>query len=311
MPTILVTGASGFLGAHVVAAAARRGWNARAGVRDATGAWRLRALAPAAAMVACDLLSGPLDAAVDGVDAVVNCAAYGVDYRQSDFERALCVNVTGAVRLARAVAERGARLIHIGTSYEYGDGEGRFDEARLLAPSGIYGVTKAAATLALQDFARREGADVVVLRPFSMYGPLEGAHKFVPQLVAAAGNGQAIDLTPGEQQRDYLYVGDVAMACLDMVEARDVPRGAALNVCSGVGLSLRALAAAAMAAAGGEPEQLRWGAKPYRPAESMRVVGDPARLKESIGWVATTGLEEGMRLTVAAEALRPRDGESA
>ena len=304
MTTLLVTGASGFLGAHVAAGALARGFDVRAGVRVSSDRTRLERLAPDATTVLLDLDSdaAALARALDGVNVVIHCAAYGVDYRQSDFATALALNVAGSMRLAIAAKQRDCRLVHVGTSYEYGTEDGVLAEERRLAPTGIYGVTKAAASLAMQDHARRTGAQIAVVRPFSMYGPLEGTHKFVPLVMHASREGRSVELTPGAQERDYLYVGDVVDACLMLAMNEDFPAGEIFNICSGTGVSLRTLANAAVSAAGGDPSVLRWGAKPYRPAESMRVIGDPAKLTAAIGWRATTSLAQGMQQTAAADA---------
>jgi nucleoside-diphosphate-sugar epimerase len=121
-------------------------------------------------------------------------------------------------------------------------------------------------------------------------------------VMSASRTGRTVDLTPGEQQRDYLYVGDVVTACLKLAVATPFPAGEIFNICSGRGIGLRALANAAVAAAGGDPTMLRWEAKPYRPAESMRVVGDPAKVTAAIGWHAITSLDAGMAMTAAADA---------
>lgn len=306
MTTLLVTGASGFLGAHVAAGALARGHAVRAAVRASSDRGRLDRLAPGVDVVDLDLADtdpAALAHALAGVDAVVHCAAYGVDYRQSDFATALALNVAASMRLAGAAAAAGCRVVHVGTSYEYGTEDGTLAENRRLAPTGIYGVTKAAASLALQDLAQRTGAPIVIVRPFSMYGPLEGDHKFVPMVMAASREGHMVELTPGGQERDYLYVGDVVAACLDLVVAEPFPTGEIFNICSGQGIGLRALAGAAVTAAGGNPAVLNWGAKPYRPAESMRVVGDPTKIAHAIGWSATTTLADGMAHTAAAGSL--------
>lgn len=305
MATILVTGASGFLGAHVVAGAVTRGNDVRAAVRASSDRIRLDRLAPGVAKVALDLADRQTDlrAMLAGVDVVIHCAAYGVDYRQSDFATALELNVAASMRLAHAACEAGCRLVHVGTSFEYGAEDGILTEDRRLAPSGIYGVTKAAASLALLDFNRRTGAPIVVVRPFGMYGPLEGEHKFVPMVMAASRARRVVELTPGDQQRDYLYVGDVAAACLDLATGAMFPDGALFNLCSGHSISLRELAQAAVAAAGGDPSVLHWGARAHRPAEIMRSVGDPSLIQAVTGWRAVTSLEEGMRQTAAAGPL--------
>lgn len=305
MATLLVTGASGFLGAHVAAGAVARGHDVRAAVRGSSERTRLDRLAPGVATVALDLADRETDFAtlLGGVDAVIHCAAYGVDYRQSDFATALALNVAASMRLAEAAVTAGCHMVHVGTSYEYGTEDGILSEDRRLAPTGIYGVTKAAASLAVQDLARRTGAPLAVVRPFSMYGPLEGDHKFVPMVMAASRAGRTVDLTPGDQERDYLYVGDVVAACLDLAAISAFPGGDILNICSGQGISLRTLAQAAVVAAGGDPAVLRWGARPYRPTEIMRAVGDPARIKAAIGWQAVTSLADGLKHTAAAGHL--------
>lgn len=306
MTTLLVTGASGFLGAHVAAGAILRGHAVRAAVRASSDRRRLDRLAPGVDVVDLDLASADLTvlaSTLASVDAVIHCAAYGVDYRQSDFATALALNVAASMRLAEAAAVAGCRFVHVGTSYEYGTEYGSLNEERRLAPTGIYGVTKAAASLALQDLARRTNAPIAIVRPFSMYGPLEGDHKFVPMVMAASREGRTVELTPGEQERDYLYVGDVVSACLDLVATEPFPAGEIFNICSGQGIGLRALANAAVAAAGGDPAVLHWGAKPYRPAESMCVVGDPTKIEAAIGWHPTTPLAEGMTYTATAGSL--------
>ena len=305
MTTVLITGATGFLGAHMAAGALAAGWSVRAGVRARSDRGRLNRLAPGADPVELDLGSADrIGQVLRGVDVVLHCAAYGVDYRQSDFHIALDTNVTASMRLAEQANLAGIRMIHVGTAYEYGAEDGLLDEDRRLDPTGIYGVTKAAATLAVRDLARRTGAPIVVVRPFGMYGPWEGSHKFVPMVMAASLTGQPVELTPGHQERDYLYVGDVVDACLALAVRTPFPAGALLNICSGQGLSLRDLAGAAVAAIGGDPAVLRWGAKDYRAAESMRVVGTGDRLRTLVDGFATTGLVDGMARTAAAERLR-------
>lgn len=304
MQRVLITGASGFLGAHMAAGTIAQGLEVRAGIRASSDLARLRKLAPTAATILLDLDASTetLIQALDGIDAVIHCAAYGVDYRQSDFASALALNVGGSMRLAEAITTRNCRMIHVGTSYEYGTEDGVLSEDRRLAPTGIYGVTKAAASLAMQDHAKRTGTQIAVVRPFSMYGPIEGRHKFVPLIMDASRTEQPVELTPGNQERDYLYVGDVVDACLRLAACDHFPAGEVFNVCSGKGVTLRTLASAAVKAAGGDPTILRWGVKSYRPAESMRVVGDPSKLTAAIGWQATTSLDEGMKRTAAADA---------
>jgi dTDP-4-dehydrorhamnose reductase len=107
-------------------------------------------------------------AVVDGVDVVVNCAAYtAVDRAEADEAAAFAVNAVGAANLARASRLTGARLVQISTDYVF-DGESSqpYPADAPQAPRSAYGRTKAAGEWA----ARAESADVLVVRTAWLYG---------------------------------------------------------------------------------------------------------------------------------------------
>lgn len=300
---LLVTGACGFLGSQVVRAALAQGLNVLATDMAQASRVRLREGVDFQDLDIC----GPEDrirSALGSVGAVVHCAAYGVDYRQNDLEAALRVNVLASVRLQAAAA--GARFVHVGTAYEYGPAEGVQAENFCPAPRGIYGVSKLAGSMAVLDRAAANGGQAAVVRPFGMYGPWEGEHKLVPLVMRSMLKGDVVELTPGEQIRDYVYVGDVATACVRAVMASVFPSGCIINLGSGSETTLRALVEAAAQAVDGDLSLLRWGAKPYRPDEIMRTQGTCARARDLLGWVPETSLASGMAITAAAERERLR-----
>ncbi len=304
---VLITGASGFLGAHVCNVMAKAGWRVHAALRPSSLTNRLTVLCPDArielmnfeadAQVLVDRLAG-LDVA-----AIVHCAAYGVDFLHRDVAEALKFNVGVPVRLVEAAAlARLARFVHVGTSSEYGPAPHAIDESTPLNPVGIYGSSKAAGLVIARERAMSLGLSFVAARTFGMYGPLEGSHKFVPQVMAAARAGKSLDLTAGEQIRDYTYVGDVARAC-EVMAGGTGQDGLIVNLASGRPLSLRGLAEAAVSAIGGGGG-LNWGAKPYRPNEPMSVIGDASLAATVLDWSAKTNLSDGMMLTADFERFR-------
>ncbi len=302
---VLVTGANGFLGAHVCRALQRGGHAPVAAARGTSDLWRLDGLAAGVEKVTIDITdSASVDEALDHagpLDGVVNCAGYGVNYNEQDAATAYSVNMAGAMTMALASHMRGLRFIQIGTSYEYGEWSDDISEDFPLKPSGIYGKTKAAASLSLTALAGSTGADISILRMFSMYGPLEGGHKLIPGVLDADANGRRMEMTPGEQVRDYLYVGDAAQAVCKSLLRTQVQPGEILNVCSGREVTLKAIVTAAVTGS----QSIVWGARPYRPGEMMRVVGNPALAEQTLDWTAATGLEAGMAETKEFEALRP------
>ena len=301
---VLVTGASGFLGAHLCRVLAESGLAPVAGCRRGSDLWRLKGLAPDVPVAHLDLKdAASVAAALDeaAADAVVNCAGYGVNYNEQDYFEAYAINVAGAMNVARAALDRRIRIIQIGTSYEYGDWPSDISEDFPLKPKGVYGKTKAAASLALSALAESQGSDLAILRLFSMYGPLEGIHKLIPGVISATHTGRAMDMTPGEQIRDYMYVGDAAMAVVNALQRPSASAGKIFNIGSGQGIALRTLVSAAV----GDAAEIGWGKRPYRPDEMMRVVSNPGLAAQALEWKARTPLAEGMRLVHAFEAKRP------
>src|ERR1051325_8358876 len=174
---VLITGASGFLGAHVALAMADRGWHVIAGVRPASKLTRLRKFTAQARRAIDTVHRDLLDrqsiktaVVTSKPQAIVHCAAYGVDHQDQDIELAVRSNVL-ATGLLVALASRMSvgRFIHVGTCYEYGDHAGPIREDATLRPRGIYGTTKAAGTLLALDGADATGMPLVVIRPFGMY----------------------------------------------------------------------------------------------------------------------------------------------
>ena len=160
---------------------------------------------------------------------------------------------------------------------------------------GIYGATKAAATLVASAFAVRERLPLAVLRPFSVYGPGEGGQKFVPSVIRACLKGENPRLSSCRQIRDYLYVDDLVESYLKAAGLRGTPP-VILNVASGVGLSLRDLAAEIVRYFPGA--RAEFGALPDRDGEIWKVQADITRAKTVMGWAPTWSLEKGIGMTV-------------
>lgn len=302
---ILVFGANGFLGSHTCRALLRHGHLPVAACRATADLWRLHSLASDVEI----LRTGVTDrdsvtnaiARLGKVDGLVNCIAYGVEYSEQDPVLAYKVNVAAPMTIALAARELGITMVHIGTAYEYGDWSGPLTETTPLMPRGIYGQTKAAATLCLTPFAESTGAAIRILRMFSLYGPFEGGKKLIPAVLRADRTGEQIELTPGGQIRDYLYVEDAADAiCHALVRCAMRP-GEIVNICSGKAVTLRDVVTAAVP----HSASLAWGAKAYRFGEMMSVVGDPHKAACVLDWRPTTPIEQGMSETRKSETLRP------
>ena len=232
---------------------------------------------------------------------VVNCAAYGVDNRDQEPLRAVAVNVAAPAALFLEADAHGAAFVHIGTSYEYGSHEGPISESTPLRPIGVYGATKAAGSLLLAALAPRAARRPLIVRCFGLYGPREGTHKLVPQILRAKRRQEPLALTSGTQVRDYMFVGDAArfIAELACADPATWPDGGIVNLCSGQAVTVEQFARSVAAAIGAE-ELLEFGKNPERANEAARVVGDPSRFR---AWCERTGRSKLATIAPVADAV--------
>lgn len=295
---ILVTGAKGFLGSHIVTRARVEGYDVVASYRGATESGTVH-------MDVCDADS--LDAAfgIASPSFVIHCASYGVNYADQDPDRALAVNMSGSLRLLVAAARYGVRrFVHIGSCFEYGHRDGLISEEASLNPTAIYGATKAAASLLLRERARALGVNLILARPFGMWGPREPAFRLIPQVIAACIARYPLKLTSCEVVRDYTYVEDMADRIVTLSLLPDIETGTIVNVGSGQGVVLREFVLSVARILDGEA-LMRFGELPHRPTEMASLVADTHRLRSLLGERHQTSLAEGVRrMAVSTRSLR-------
>jgi GDP-4-dehydro-6-deoxy-D-mannose reductase len=210
----------------------------------------------------------------------------------TDPAAAFTVNATGTLQLLAAVARHvpRCRVVVVGSADAYGavpDADQPIVEAQPLRPLSGYGASKAAADLLAGQWADGAGLDVVRVRPFNHTGPGQDGRfvcaDFARQLRAVAGarNPPRIEVGDLDPVRDFSDVRDVVAAYVAVAE-RGV-RGAAYNVCSGVGRSIRSVLDDLIAAVGVPVEVVSVAAR-RRPLRVPRLVGSAAALHAATGW---------------------------
>jgi nucleoside-diphosphate-sugar epimerase len=240
---------------------------------------------------------------------VFHLAAVGVNDPFIAEETALRVNLHGTLNLLRAVRRHGSsqiqRLVVAGTSYEYG-------ENNQLDPGNVYAASKVAAWAFCRMYYRAHGTPVVVARPFNVYGPGQNERALIPSAIEAALRGQDFPMTPGEQRRDFVYVGDVVEGFLVVATAGGI-EGESLDLGSGQATPVREVVerifaltsshSAGLTTGRGRPQV---GALPYRPGIVWELVADANRTARLTGWRAKTGLEQGLEITIKAKSVARR-----
>jgi UDP-glucuronate 4-epimerase len=306
---VVVTGAAGFIGSHVSEAFLSAGHDV-VGVDAFVDYYpraikeeNLRAIGdhPCFTFRELDLRSDPLDAVLDGADAVVNQAAMaGLMRSWSDLDLYVGCNILGLERLV--AASRGAgikRFVHASTSSVYGaDAVG--DESLPTNPVSPYGVTKLAAEHLLRAHLAAHGLPVVILRYFSIYGPRQrpdmAYHVFIEALLA----GRPITVYgDGLQSRSNTYIDDCVSGTLAALERGEV--GETYNIGGGQEITVQRAIEIISDATGATPEIRH---EPARPGDQRRTVADIGKARAELGYEPTVAPHEGLRRQVLWQSAR-------
>jgi UDP-glucose 4-epimerase len=292
---ILVTGASGFIGTHLANRLLAAGATVTGWVRRATsGCSRCKlevvnALSPDSVRRA---MSGR------SYDSVVHLASSG---RQvGGFDTAAREARALATFLDVQAAGVIGRLVTFGSADEYGSQGAPQSEWTERKPLTAYGLAKTVMT-EMARVARRQGSDVVTLRPFSIYGVGMPSHMFVAQALAACAQGLDFEMRNGSNIRDFVEVGDVCDAVMLALEADQIETGE-YNLGTGIGTSIADVGALIVHLAGARIRLVR-GAHPPR-LDPKELVADPRRAHDELGWAAQTSLAEGLRRLVEVQLQR-------
>jgi nucleoside-diphosphate-sugar epimerase len=201
----------------------------------------------------------------------------------------------GTAHLAEAAAGAGVeRFIHLGSSLVYGDQDRAFRESDGMHPPTSRAAAKACAALWLQQYAAASGFPAVELRVFSVYGPGEGAHRFIPTLLRAAIAGEGMHLVAGPRH-DFIYVEDVVDACLCAARVATSP-GAVFNIGSGVSHANEEVVEMARQVTG-RPIPLAATPYPSSPADRSFWCADISAAREHLSWTPRHSLPEGLAAT--------------
>ena len=306
----LVTGASGFLGAHLVAALQRRGHVVTAVVRGGSDLRRLVGLAGAVAPVVCELSDhdGLARLMTQTAPATIFHLAGDTSVRHFDgdwavIDRAMQTNVTGAMTVLRAAMAATAagspvrRIIRTGGLEEYGDGPSPSDETQREAPTSPYSASQVAVTQWYAMLQAHTPVMLTTLRPALIYGPDQSPAFLIPALIRTLLAGQRFTMGDGRQRRDVLYVDDMIRAFL-LAADRDDLRGAVINICSGTAVPMGAIARQ-IAALLGCADRLDIGTRPPRPMDLDTLAGRNALADRLLGWTPQVALPEGLARTIA------------
>ncbi len=304
---VLVTGAGGFIGSHLVEHLVEAGASVRAFVhyraRDARG-W----LAQSPRRTEIEFVAGDICdrdsiiAAAAGQEIVFHLAALiAIPYSYQAPLSYVRSNIEGTLNVLQACREHSvSRLIHTSTSEVYGTARRvPMDEQHPLQAQSPYAASKIGADQQVAAFQRSFGLPAVTLRPFNAFGPRQSARAVIPTIMLQCLAGNSIRLGNLHPRRDLTFVGDTVAAYLRAAEC-DAAIGRVINIGAGRDVSIAELVEL-IAAISGSPVEIEADARRLRPAGSEvdRLLADTSLARELLNWQPQLSLEEGLRRTFA------------
>jgi dolichol-phosphate mannosyltransferase len=302
MKRVLLSGATGFVGANLARHLLHQGHTVHLLVRPGAPSWRLAGISAEVRQHEANLTdAATLEriAAATRPEWVFHLAAFGAYSWQTDTHQMVQTNLTGTINLLQACRRVGfAAFVNSGSSSEYGFVEHAPAETQRLEPNSHYAITKAAATLFCRHTAQQHGLHIPTLRLYSVYGPYEEPRRLIPSLILHGLRGELPPLVSPDTARDFVYADDVCDAYLRAAAQPNQEPGAIYNVGTGTQTTLHEVVEVARALFGIEAAP-QWGTLERRQWDTATWVADSRKLRETLGWQPRTPFAEGFRQAAA------------
>jgi NAD dependent epimerase/dehydratase len=308
--TILVTGAGGFIGSHLVEALVARNCAVRAMVQyNSRGTWGWLDAFPDDLKKRIDIFRGDIRdpngvrTAMRGCDTVMHLAALiAIPYSYHSPDAYIDTNIKGTLNILQAARDLGVRkVVHTSTSEVYGTA--RFvpiTETHPLQGQSPYSASKIGADQLAMSFYSSFETPVAIIRPFNTYGPRQSARAVLPTIIMQVASGRRVlDLGAITPTRDFNYVSDTVGGFI-AVAASDMSVGEVINIGSNFEISIGD-AAHLVGELMGVDLTIRTDDERIRPEKSevARLWADNSLARKLLGWTPEFAGREGLKRGLA------------
>jgi len=305
---ILVTGAGGFIGSHLVEQLVIDGYDVRAFVHyNSLGNWHNLEKLPQDIRDNIEVVAGDIvdpffvDNAVKSCEIVFHLAALiGIPYSYIAPEAYISTNIGGTLNVLQACRRYNiSRLVHTSTSETYGSAQYiPIDEKHPLVGQSPYSASKIGADKLVESFWRSFALPACIIRPFNTYGPRQSARAFIPTIIAQALSGDVVRLGNLDPVRDITFVKDTVRGLVAGAKSEKCI-GTVCNLGVGKGLSIGEFVSR-IGVLLGKDLKVKTDPQRVRPSNSevSRLISDNSKIKELAGWEPCVSLDGGLQQTI-------------
>jgi dTDP-glucose 4,6-dehydratase len=306
---VLVTGADGFIGSHLVEALLSEGANVRAlAFYNSTNSWGWLEDLPGDLLSKVQVTTGDIRdphavmELVRDIDTVFHLAALiAIPHSYRSPDSYIDTNIKGTLNILQAARESKVRRVLVtSTSEVYGTAKYvPIDEKHPFQGQSPYAATKIGADRLAESFHRSFGTPVTIVRPFNTFGPRQSARAVIPTIITQLASGlEELKLGSLSPTRDLVFVKDTARAFVDIAKTPSL-EGEEINVATAKEISIGQLASLIMSIMGREAKIVTADER-VRPEKSEvnRLLGCNEKIRRLVGWTPRFDLTEGLHQTV-------------
>jgi len=300
MKKILVTGATGFVGACLTRNLIKGDDEVHIIARSTSDLWRIDDIKDSLHIHDVDLLDTEQIKRLAKdikVNRVYHLATYGGYHYQTDLDKIISTNLIGTWNLFKAFSDEGIEMfINTSSSSEYGEKLEPMKEDMIVEPNNIYGATKASSTILCSTYAKVNKIPFVTYRLFSPYGYFDASTRLIPTVITSCLKGEKLKLGKKESKRDFIFIDDVISA---YISANDLTNhcGEIYNIGSGIQYSVGQVTNTIQNIMKSNIK-VEWDNESNRQYEPQMWVGNIEKAKKDLNWEPKYTIKDGIDYTV-------------
>jgi nucleoside-diphosphate-sugar epimerase len=299
MQSILLTGATGFLGSHIAEELIALGFQVIVLKRSTSNLKYCNGFADQISWIDCDDLTFAQQEIIRLKPTVLIHAAWsGVKSHDRDRWSEQEKNISFLVSILELAKKVGIKkIIALGSQAEYGSFENIVNESYSCNPNSAYGAIKLCSSVILKAFAEQNNIDWYWIRIFSVFGPREDANWLIPSAIINLLNKKEMALTPCEQRYDYLYIKDFTSGILSIVK-KDKDKSGIYNMSSGSNIMIKEILSFLEHRLSPKQKILKFGELAYRPNQVMNMQGNSDLFFQTFNFKPKFNVYDGLEVTI-------------